>query len=145
MRMNAQKGIKMYVKDHEWYLYPNFQRHEFKCSHTGQAKMQHKFMQRLQRCREDCDFPFFINSGYRDPTHPIEQRKNEPGEHTYGLACDIAIYGAKARILIALAIEAGFPRIGIKQHGTVSSRFVHLGLAKVEDGFVSPTVWTYPN
>ena len=34
-----------------------------------------------------------ITSGYRSSEHPIEAKKNKPGEHTEGLAIDVAAVG----------------------------------------------------
>ena len=34
-----------------------------------------------------------ITSGYRSPDHPIEAKKKSPGEHSTGLAVDVAAVG----------------------------------------------------
>lgn len=131
------------MSDLDWTKYPNFRKKEFDCSHTGRNQMQAPFMDLLQLIRTEIDIPLYISSGYRDPTHPIEVRKARSGEHTYGLACDVAIYGANAVKLTRVALSLGMKRIGIKQNGPMSSRFIHLGLAGDDLGFSSPWMWSY--
>jgi len=123
-----------------WHKYPNFSEEEFKCSHSGECKMNKNFMRLLQDLRTEADFPFIITSGYRDKTHPIESAKPKPGEHTLGKAVDIAISGKNAILLIALAHKHGFVRVGVKQKG--AGRFIHLGTAQPSEGFPS-TIWSY--
>ena len=123
-----------------WYKYPNFTEDEFKCSHTGVCKMDKQFMDKLQALRTEAGFPFIITSGYRDPSHPVEAKKNKPGEHTLGKAADIGISGQNADKLVELSFKHGFTRRGINQKG--SSRFIHLGTATPEDGFPQ-TIWSY--
>ena len=77
-----------------------------------------------------------ITSGYRGPDHRIERNKNQPGEHTTGLAIDIAVIGGTAVFdLVRAAIELGCERIGINR----SKNFVHLGL----DPTRVTSIWTY--
>ena len=126
-----------------WNDYPNFSKEEFDCSHTLKNEMKKEFLDLLQEVRNKSSFPFVITSGYRHPTHPIEARKSKPGEHTYGMACDIGVYGSKAHELIKIAVEVGFPRIGVNQKGPLDERFIHLGIANESDGFPSPWIWSY--
>lgn len=129
------------VKD--WDKYPNFSKIEFDCSHTGRNEMDADFMDMLQAVRTEYGLPMYITSGFRDPSHPVEARKSKPGEHTLGLACDVGIYGSHAVKLLEVALRLGIPRIGVKQKGPVSSRFIHLGAASSEEGFSSPWIWSY--
>lgn len=77
-----------------------------------------------------------ITSGYRSPEHPIEARKSKPGEHTTGLAIDVAAIGGTPTFnIVAAAIELGCKRIGISR----KSNFVHLGL----DESRVTSIWTY--
>lgn len=77
-----------------------------------------------------------ITSGYRSPEHPIEAKKSKPGEHTTGLAVDVAaIGGYEVFTLVKKAMELGCKRIGISR----KSNFVHLGL---DDTRVT-SIWTY--
>ena len=109
----------------DWTQYPNFSREEFRCKHTGECEMHPVFMQRLQHLRTKYGKPMVVTSGYRSRQHPIEAAKATPGEHTYGRAADIAVQGSDALLLLRLALEFGFTRIGVQQKGT--GRFLHLG------------------
>src|SRR5690554_2758517 len=104
-----------------WQNYPNFSPDEFRCKYTGKLNMDAGFMARLQALRTDYGRPMLITSGYRDPSHPVEAAKSEPGAHSSGLACDVFVAGGDALELVALAIKHGFTGIGVNQKG--SGRF----------------------
>ena len=123
-----------------WNDYPNFSKAEFDCKHTGKNKMRPEFMERLQQVRNAYGKPMRITSGYRDPSHPVEASKSRAGEHSYGMACDVAVSGLDAMDLIVIAYGHGIRRIGIKQNGT--GRFIHLGMGDVDLNFPQ-TVWSY--
>lgn len=127
----------------DWNKYPNFTKEEFDCSHTGLNEMNPYFLSVLQEIRTEFNSPMYITSGYRHLTHPVEARKKTPGEHTHGLAVDVGIYGSNAVKLIQIALNHEIPRIGIKQNGHVSGRFIHLGAARKDHGFPSPWIWSY--
>ena len=77
-----------------------------------------------------------ITSGYRSPEHPIEARKSAPGEHTTGLAIDVAAVGGTPVFeIVEAAIKLGCKRIGISR----KSNFIHLGL----DNSRVKSIWTY--
>jgi len=77
-----------------------------------------------------------ITSGYRSPEHPIEAKKASPGEHTTGLAVDVAAIGGPAVFeIVEAAIDLGCKRIGISR----KSNFIHLGLDKSR----VTSIWTY--
>ena len=77
-----------------------------------------------------------ITSGYRSPEHPIEAAKKKPGEHSTGLAVDVAAVGGTPVFeLVEAAIDLGCKRIGISR----KSNFVHLGL----DNNRVTSIWTY--
>jgi hypothetical protein len=119
----------------QWGSYPNFTKAEFDCKHSGQNEMKHEFMVVLQAIRAEFG-PVRITSGFRHPTHPIEAKKMRPGEHTFGMSCDIACNnGADRYRLITIALKHGINRIGI------AKTFVHLGLgAPTVPSFV---IWDY--
>lgn len=123
-----------------WNKYPNFLRHEFECSETGECEMHPEFMERLQALRTALGKPVIINSGYRSKRHSIERAKDKPGAHTTGRAADIRVSGADSYRVLALAIDYGFCRIGINQKGDHASRFIHL-----DDNptFPNPVIWSY--
>lgn len=106
---------------------------EFDCQHTGRNRMDPLFLARLDKLREVCGFPFVITSGYRDPTHPIEAKKERPGTHSQGIAADIRVSsGAQRYTIISEAIKMGFAGIG------VANGFVH-----VDDRKGAGTAWVY--
>lgn len=125
-----------------WDNYPNFSKAEFDCKHTGQNKMRPEFLETLQMIRETFGRKMIVSSGYRHPTHPVEARKDKPGEHTYGVAADIRIHGQDALDLIIIAYGYGIRRIGVQQGGYVNGRFIHLGAGDKNLGF-PPGMWSY--
>jgi zinc D-Ala-D-Ala carboxypeptidase len=120
-----------------WVDYPYFTKAEFDCKHTGKNKMQPEFMAKLQLLREKYGKPIVITSGYRHWTHPVEAKKGHTtGEHTRGTCADIACTsGADRYQIVRLALQLGFPRIGI------AKSFIHLGIGGA--GLPSPTIWDY--
>ena len=127
----------------DWKQYPNFKESEFSCKHTGKNGMAASFMQRLQKLRTEYGKPMVISSGYRDKTHPVEEKKAKAGAHSTGHACDIRVYGGRVNELLALAIKHGFTGIGINQKGNHSSRFIHLDDLPDMSGQPRPWVWSY--
>lgn len=109
--------------------------HDFK---GNMDKMDPKLLGMLDALRKEYGHPVIINSSYRSPNHPIEAKKENPGEHTYGAAVDIKCVGGEATYkLVAAAIKCGFKRIGISR----KSNFVHVGIGY--PGAPSTTIWTY--
>ena len=78
----------------------------------------------------------YLTSAYRSPDHPIEAAKSKPGEHTEGLAIDVACNTPTEFLqVVGTAYVLGCKRIGVSR----KSGFVHLGLSKHR-----PTsLWTY--
>ena len=101
-------------------------------------KMDPKLLEKLDQLREVYGYPIKLTSTYRSPDHPIEAKKEKPGEHAYGAAVDIACVGGEATFkLVKAAIEVGFTRIGISR----KNNFVHVGIGY--DGAPPITIWTY--
>lgn len=119
-----------------------FSDQELKCQHCGKMGINYEFMEKIDKLRAVCGFPFMVTSAYRCKEHPIEARKTNPGAHSTGHAIDIHAYGDKALRIIEEAQKMGFKRIGIAQKGELTSRFIHLDDAD-ELGFPSPALWTY--
>jgi zinc D-Ala-D-Ala carboxypeptidase len=115
--------------------YAHFTEAEMSCKHTGKCEMDPAFMARLEILREAFGKPMIVTSGYRDPSHPEEAKKAEPGMHTQGIAVDIAVRGADAVRLLELALSMGFRGIGVQQKG--ATRFLHL------DTRNEPAIWSY--
>lgn len=125
----------------DWTAYPNFQPHEFACSHTGRIHMDPEFLALLQQLRTLLGVPLIINSGYRDPTHPREAAKLHPGPHTTGRAADVQARGALAHRILSLALPLGFTGIGVQQRG--QGRFLHLDTVAPSIAGPRPFVWSY--
>lgn len=113
----------------DWSKYPNFAKSEFDCKHTGKNDMQPDFMETLQKLRTACGFSFKITSGYRDPSHPQEAKKASPGQHSKGLAADIACDAQIAHEIVRHALALGFTGVGISQREGIP-RFVHVDMRK---------------
>lgn len=122
-------------------MWKYFSENELKCKHTGICGMDPKFMETLEKIREEVGIPFIITSGYRDPTHPIEAKKSQPGAHASGKAVDILIRGADALKCIEVALKHGITGLGVKQHG--DSRFIHLDTLEATSTRPRPWVWSY--
>ena len=107
---------------------------EFNCRVTGENKMEPEFLQKLDRLRGECGFPFVITSGYRHPIeHPIEAAKEVPGTHAQGIAADILVQDSVSRmVLVEKALELGFKGVGI------AKTFVH-----VDTRGTTPVMWLY--
>lgn len=101
-------------------------------------KMDPKLLGMLDGLRKEYGYPITLTSSYRSPDHPIEAKKENPGEHTYGAAVDIECVGGEATYkLVAAAIKTGFKRIGISR----KNNFVHVGIGY--PGAPLTTIWTY--
>ena len=111
-----------------------FTREEFDCQVTGTNNMEMEFLEKLDKLRGACGFPFEVTSGYRHPTqHPIEKKKEVPGTHAQGIAADIKITNAAHRYaIVANALNLGFTGIGIDDD------FVH-----VDTRGTAPVIWLY--
>jgi len=95
--------------------------------------MDKAFLAKLDKLREECGFPFTITSGYRDPSHPNEARKEKPGTHSQGIAADIAVSNGFERMnIVQNALKLGFGGIG------VARTLIH-----VDTRDTTPVTWTY--
>jgi len=134
----------------DWSLYPNFTKRgavpaapedRLRCRVTGRCDMDADFMATLQKIRVTFGRPMVISSGFRDPSHPAERDKLEPGEHTLGRAVDVFVSAGDAIDLIVAAYAHGIRRIGVSQKGDPSKRFVHIGGGG--PGLPTPALWSY--
>ena len=99
------------------------------------AKMDEKFLTKLDAAREIANEPFKINSGYRTPERNKKAGGKPNSSHLSGLACDIKITSSKHRYRVVEALMiVGFNRIGI------ADTFVHVDddTSKVQE-----VIWTY--
>lgn len=114
----------------DWGKYnPYFRKAEFDCKETGKNDMDPEFMDKLFQLRKACGFPFVITSGYRDVMHSVEKAKATPGQHTKGIAADIACHSDNAFYIVKYALALGFTGIGVSQKAG-GARFVHVDLRK---------------
>lgn len=125
-----------------WDEFYYFGKNEFDCHETGKNKMRSEFVRILDQVRAAYGKPIIVTSGYRDSSHSIERVKKKPGEHTYGVAADLAISGKDVAPFISIAYEFGIRRFGIKQHGPQGGRFIHIGMGDRDLGFPQST-WSY--
>lgn len=114
------------------------------CGIESANEMQHYFMHSLYLLRLTVDKPFGITSGYRCENHPRERAKflkGKPfGDHTKGVAVDIAGGGFMPVVLTQEGKAYGFNVFGWKHKGEWAGRFTHL--AKRE-GLVGVIGYTY--
>lgn len=116
-----------------------FTRSELACTHCGSYHFDNGALSQLDSIREACGFPFPVSSGYRCVEHPIEKAKDSPGEHSEGLAADIAVSGQRALIVVGTALRMGVPRIGVNQKGPWEHRYIHLGFSTKRPS----SIWSY--
>lgn len=127
----------------EWDKYPNFTADEMACKHCKAQGITPEIMDIMQSIRTSIGQPIFVSSGYRCVKHPVEQDKDKPGEHTYGMAVDIIAHGARALDIIKLAQALDVRRIGVHQKGNPNGRFVHIGIANRYNLAFPVALWTY--
>lgn len=125
-------------------LTPHFTAEELRCKCGCGMLPRMESVQRLERLRVRCGFPFTVTSGARCPKHNLEvATTGEGGPHTKGQAFDIAIAGAQALELVDHAREEGFTGIGVKQKGPHQERIIHLDDLPAADGQPRPWIWSY--
>jgi uncharacterized protein YcbK (DUF882 family) len=105
-------------------------------------QMDDEFMPKIVAMRRELGFPFIVTSGYRCPIHNQNVSNTGPnGPHTTGHAIDIHGSHEKALSIVRAAFDHGITGIGIKQHGPVTGRFIHLDDLKSSP---RPHIWSYP-
>lgn len=109
------------------------------------------FIDELEDLRKVCGFPFIITSGARCPAHNAEvSGTREYGPHVitqmrYEIGCgavDISIQGSQAVVLVSRAVDL-WTGIGLKQHGPLAGRFIHLDNHISSPTMPRPRIWTY--
>jgi len=119
--------------------YPNFTWDELKCPCGECVGVPiHKpefiaFMDALQVARTNLAFPFHMTSVYRCPAYNdalyVKNGLGKPGEHRNGPhtkgAGDLLVSFERMYALIKFATRHDMG-IGIKQHGPVDGRYIHL-------------------
>lgn len=86
--------------------------------HKGQDKLNPQFDLILRESSKALGIDYTITSGYRSPQHPVEARKEKPGEHALGEASDINLKGMndQQRMQVVQDLRAR----GVKRFGTYS-------------------------
>lgn len=85
------------------------------------VNMDFDFLDKLDKLRHMCGFPFVVNSGYRSKAYNQVVRGEYNSAHLRGLAVDIRCKTSFERFTIVQnALKLGFKRIGIYP------TFVHL-------------------
>lgn len=109
-----------------------FKLHEFGCGcGCGQSKMNLSFVKKLDSIRDECGFPFIVNSGFRCRDW-MQQVGSITSSHGLGLAADIAVTNNLQRLhLVDTALSHLVRRIGIYP------TFVHLDV----DPNKTPGIW----
>lgn len=110
----------------------------------GKDAIDLEFVKILDDIRSLYDRPMIVTSGYRCELHPIEKAKRAPGPHNTGRAADFAVFGEDAFDLIEIALSRNIQGIGIKQHGDIDGRFIHLDMCNAESNRPRPWIWSYP-
>ena len=130
----------------DWNQIKHFKPGEFvcRCGECGSdgSEMYLEFMQKLDRLRDLCDFPFIVTSGYRCPAYNDRIASTGlNGPHTTGRAADILINGERAHRLVML-IGYKMTGVGINQRGAYEKRFIHLDDLSAPD-HPRPRIWSY--
>ena len=113
-------------------MFKYFKLEDFDCQETGENGMTEQFIKRLDHLRQACGFPFHITSGYRSTEHSVEKKKTTPGQHSKGIAADIAVRGGvQRRAIVNHALAMGMS-VG------VAKTFVH-----VDTRTTTPVLWCY--
>jgi len=120
----------------------HFTREELADRESSEYKFSQTTLDRLERVRVKCGFPFKISSGYRTPEHNAAVSSTGlDGPHTTGQAVDIAVKSSQAYTLVKVAIGEGFTGIGVQQKG--DTRFIHLDDLPNTSASPRPTIWSY--
>lgn len=101
------------------------------------SNMDEEFLRILDDIREDCGFPFIINSGFRTPTHNEEVGGKPSSAHLSGLAVDIKTSSRKNQLIILIeSIYKGIDRFGLATNGS----YIHIDYNK---DLPHPALWYY--
>lgn len=92
---------------------------------SGEEFMNRDFVALLVECREECQFPFKINSGYRTEAHNSSVGGSAGSMHKSGRAVDIYVGdGLQTAKLVKAALNRGLRAFPNSPFG--SSGFVHI-------------------
>lgn len=129
--------VREWPEPNKW---PNFKASEMECRCGCGMLPDPKLMEWLQWVRNSLRQPMPVTSGARCPEWNAKIGGRPGSQHVHGMAADIAVHGLAAMNLIGVAKLWGVQGLGLKQHGPVEGRFVHLDTGPRS----TPTLWTYP-
>ena len=116
-------------------MYQYFTEKEFNNIGCSLSDMDEEFMRELDRIRKICNFPFHINSAYRDKETELKKGRNGLSSHCKGVAVDIkALKDSEKYLIVQTALSQGITRIGIAKN------YIHLDDDKEKNQNV---IWTY--
>ena len=123
--------------------YPYFTMEELTCPcGCGQMNMKPSFMRKVVNMRMQTGIKMKVTSAYRCPEY--DKSIGGAGVHPTGRAIDINIYYSDADTIINLMSSYRFTGRGVKQHGPVNKRLIHMDdLDNGELGKTRPATWTY--
>lgn len=122
---------------------PYFTKEEFLCPCCGEEYMDYDFMLSYRGLREECGFPFPVNSGFRCGKNETNHDRDPiDGAHPRGEGVDTGVWGKQNDTMIRLSYKHGFTGRGIKQKGKYNTRYNHLDKNSSEEKF-RPTMWSY--
>jgi len=98
-------------------------------------------MDRLSQLRLWYAKPIFVSSGFRCIEHNNAIGGTSGSAHTLGKAADITIHSKDAYALVRLALQLGFPGVGVQQRGDWEKRFIHLDW--LHSDTLRPRIWSY--
>ena len=112
-----------------------FKQDEFKCPCCGEVSISAFLLHKLNKIREAFGKPMIVSSGYRCKARNFEVGGKPNSAHRKGMAADIQCFSSHDRmLLIRLALEAGFTRIGVGED------FIHLD---VDTLLPQEVLWVY--
>lgn len=99
------------------------------------------FMDRLEQLRLWYGRSMIVGSGFRCVEYNNVIGGKSGGAHIVGKAVDVLIHSRNAWELVRLALQLGFPGIGIHQKGDWNSRYIHLDWLQTDT--LRPRIWSY--
>jgi len=135
--LNLLKGLKMTQTATIDLNLKHFKLSEFDSPDEPKsgAKMDAKFLEKLEKARTIAGCAFRINSGYRTQAHNLKVGGRYGSSHKKGLAADIAYNGSGERYIILNSLmKVGINRLGL------GATFIHADTDNKKD---SNVMWTY--
>ena len=126
--------------------YPYFPDDEFERIGSDSERMNIAFMERLTSLREEINQPLPLTSAWRSEARNQQVGGTQHSAHLYGRAVDLRVHGDTAYRVVAMAPRFGFTGIGVKQHGILRHRYIHLDdleFMGISKDHIRPRIWSY--